>query len=144
MLKGKSKSTLYLGSEVPGPGKYSPNLRPIEHKISQKYLQMLRDPHSITFGGRIESVTPNRDIPGPGQYDVKGTLNELGTSVKIGHSARNDSLERFITSSPGPAAYLQRKEFSRNYAPKYTYWLLKITLWVKIRKRNEGKNVDPN
>lgn len=101
---------------MPGPGKYSPNLNAVKRRLANRYC--LNKGDSVSFSGKIKYSVPNRDIPGPGQYEPKDNISSVST-IKIGRSARKSC---FISSSgPGPAAYVPSKEFSRNCAPKYTF-----------------------
>ena len=141
MIKGKSRSLLYHNNYVPGPGKYTPNAEPIRRRIAHKYAQSFIF-QSISFGGKIEAAIPNADIPGPGQYEIKGIMTEAVISVKMGNSARNEGLKQFLTSGPGPAGYSVIKEFFKNRGPKYTYLLIRYC--YRFGKGDKGKTFTPN
>lgn len=65
----------------------------------------------------MEYPVAGRDIPGPGQYELKSTLTVSANNVKIGKSARNDLIKGKI--GPGPGAYELGKTFYHNFGPTF-------------------------
>jgi len=90
----------YYDKDIPGPGKYNPNVDYVIKRTSKRYFKYYL---SVIIHGKIDYPIPGRDIPGPGQYELKSTLMQAANNVKIGHSARNDLLPN--VPGPGPAAY---------------------------------------
>ena len=65
----------------------------------------------------MEYPIAGRDIPGPGQYELKSTLVNSGSNGIIGRSIRHDSIKR--TPGPGPGAYDPTITFYRNFGPTF-------------------------
>ena len=102
-----TRESLYLKSEVPGPGTY------------------LAGPKTI-FGPKYGFGLARRDrdllheisktLPGPGAYDLKRDLDNHGTTLV---SRKPDSALRYTSqNAPGPGAY-EPKLIPKSIAPSY-------------------------
>lgn len=80
---------------VPGPGQYNPNPKKVLNAISYPY----------TIGSRPKSkgIRERLQVPGPGNYDVKGAMKGYGP--KFGRSKRQDLNDGLAEYVPGPGAY---------------------------------------
>lgn len=100
--------------DIPGPGKYNPNIDYVLKRTSKRYLNNL---YSVTFRGRIEYPIGGRDIPGPGQYELQSTLINSGNKGTIGRSIRHNEIRDII--GPGPGAYNTTVKFYHNIGPTF-------------------------
>lgn len=62
-----------------------------------------------------------RDIPGPGQYELKSTLVNSGSNGVIGCSAKHDSINEKpgVGPGPGPGTYDPIIRFCHNFGPTF-------------------------
>ena len=123
--------------EGPGPGKYP--LKPIFGSGNSK---------SMTGKGVYDIAGPNKDKPGPGDYDVKhNAIQEKAGAWSMGKEARKDAqVERLHKVSLGSAHYKPKMEITLSKAPRYRFGSAMRTPLVKKGAELEpgpGKYIQP-
>ena len=67
--------------------------------------------YAYTFGGRTNLIENDTKIPGPGNYQIQGTL-EKKNAASFGVAKRGGLDNRELTKVPGPGTYALKEKLS--------------------------------